>query len=50
MSDFDHYVGTRAVSDQHLFDTAALSTWLASPDAAAVTGEAYNISGGEFFA
>ncbi|MFO1191690.1 MAG: phosphotransferase [Rhodoferax sp.] len=28
MSDFDHYVGTRAVSDQHLFDTAALSTWL----------------------
>ena len=28
MSDFDHYVGTRAVSDQHLFDTAALGTWL----------------------
>ena len=31
-------------------ECAALITWLASPDAAAVTGEAYNISGGEFFA
>jgi aminoglycoside phosphotransferase (APT) family kinase protein len=28
MSDFDNYVGTRAVSDQHLFDTAALHAWL----------------------
>lgn len=31
-------------------ECAALITWLASPEAAAVTGEAYNISGGEFFA
>ncbi len=31
-------------------ECAALIAWLASPDAAAVTGEAYNISGGEFFA
>ena len=28
MSDFDHFVGTRAVSDQHAFDTAALTTWM----------------------
>ena len=31
-------------------ECAALIAWLASRDAAAVTGEAYNISGGEFFA
>lgn len=31
-------------------ECAALIAWLASPAAAAVTGEAYNISGGEFFA
>lgn len=31
-------------------ECAALICWLASPEAAAVTGEAYNISGGEFFA
>lgn len=29
MSNFDHFVGTRPVSEQHAFDTAALSTWLA---------------------
>ena len=29
MSNFDHFVGTRPVSDQHAFDTAALTTWLA---------------------
>ena len=29
MSNFDHFVGTRPVSDQHAFDTAALSAWLA---------------------
>ena len=28
MSDFDHFVGTRSVSDQHLFDVAALTAWL----------------------
>ena len=28
MSDFDHFVGTRPVSDQHAFDTAALTAWL----------------------
>lgn len=28
MSDFDHFVGTRAVSDKHAFDTTALTTWL----------------------
>ena len=28
MSDFDHFVGTQAVSDKHLFDTAALAAWL----------------------
>lgn len=31
-------------------ECAALILWLASPEAASVTGEAYNISGGEFFA
>ena len=31
-------------------EVAALVEWLTSPAAAAVTGEAYNISGGEFFA
>ena len=29
MSNYDHFVGTGAVSDQHLFDTAALTEWLA---------------------
>jgi len=28
MSDFDHFIGTRPVSDKHAFDTAALSAWL----------------------
>ena len=28
MSNFDHFVGTRAVSDQHAFDVNALTTWL----------------------
>jgi len=28
MSDFDHFVGTRAVSDKHAFDTGALTAWL----------------------
>ena len=28
MSNFDHFIGTRPVSDQHAFDTAALSAWL----------------------
>ncbi len=28
MNDFEHFVGTRAVSDQHLFDIGALSAWL----------------------
>ncbi|WP_332777719.1 phosphotransferase [Polaromonas sp.] len=28
MSNFDHFVGTRAVSGQHVFDTGALSTYL----------------------
>ena len=28
MSDFDHYIGTREVSGQHLFDTEALQAWL----------------------
>lgn len=28
MSDFDHFVGTRPVSEKHQFDTAALSAWL----------------------
>ena len=29
MSNYDHFVGTRAVSDSHAFDVDALSTWLA---------------------
>ncbi len=28
MSTFDHFVGTRPLSEQHAFDTAALSDWL----------------------
>ena len=28
MSNFDHFVGTRPVSEQHAFDTGALSAWL----------------------
>ncbi|APW42507.1 phosphotransferase family protein [Rhodoferax saidenbachensis] len=28
MSDFDHFVGTRSVSEKHAFDTAALTAWL----------------------
>ena len=28
MSDFDHFVGTRPVSEQHAFDTVALTDWL----------------------
>ncbi|TAH11894.1 MAG: phosphotransferase family protein [Curvibacter sp.] len=28
MSDFDHFVGTRSVSGQHVFDVAALDAWL----------------------
>ena len=28
MSDFDHFVGTRSVSEKHAFDTATLTTWL----------------------
>ena len=28
MSTFDHFVGTRAVSDQHAFDTEALTSWM----------------------
>ncbi len=28
MSDFDHFVGTQAVSDKQAFDVAALSAWL----------------------
>jgi aminoglycoside phosphotransferase (APT) family kinase protein len=28
MSDFDHFVGTRPVSEAHTFDVAALSAWL----------------------
>ena len=28
MTDFDHFVGTRPVSEQHAFDVAALSAWL----------------------
>ena len=30
MSGFDHFVGTRAVSDQHAFDVAALERWMAA--------------------
>ncbi len=29
MSNFDHFVGTRPLSEQHALDTAALSDWLA---------------------
>jgi aminoglycoside phosphotransferase (APT) family kinase protein len=28
MSDFDHFIGTRAVSDKHAFDVGALESWL----------------------
>jgi aminoglycoside phosphotransferase (APT) family kinase protein len=28
MSDFDHFVGTRSVSEKHAFDIAALTDWL----------------------
>ena len=28
MSEFDHFLGTRPVSEQHAFDVAALSAWL----------------------
>ena len=28
MSNFDHFIGTRAVSDKHAFDTTALTAWL----------------------
>jgi aminoglycoside phosphotransferase (APT) family kinase protein len=28
MSDFDHFVGTRSVSEKHAFDSAALTGWL----------------------
>jgi aminoglycoside phosphotransferase (APT) family kinase protein len=28
MSDFDHFVGTRSVSGQHVFDVTALDAWL----------------------
>ncbi|WOI44727.1 phosphotransferase [Acidovorax sp. BLS4] len=28
MSNYDHFIGTRPVSDQHAFDTRALSDWL----------------------
>ena len=28
MSQYEHFIGTRPVTDQHAFDTAALSTWL----------------------
>jgi aminoglycoside phosphotransferase (APT) family kinase protein len=28
MSNFEHFVGTRAVSEQHQFDVAALASWL----------------------
>ena len=28
MNDYSHFVGTRAVSDQHRFDIEALSAWL----------------------
>ena len=28
MSTFDHFVGTRAVSDQHAFDIEAMTAWL----------------------
>src|ERR1700712_5950471 len=28
MSDYDHFIGTRSVSDKHAFDIAALTAWL----------------------
>ena len=28
MTDFNHFIGTGAVSDKHAFDTAALTAWL----------------------
>lgn len=28
MSNYDHFIGTRAVSDKHAFDVAALTAWL----------------------
>jgi aminoglycoside phosphotransferase (APT) family kinase protein len=28
MSTFDHFVGTRAVSDQHAFDIDAMTAWM----------------------
>src|SRR6476661_11163884 len=28
MADYDHFVGTRPVSDQHAFDTEVLAAWL----------------------
>jgi aminoglycoside phosphotransferase (APT) family kinase protein len=28
MSDYDHFIGTRAVTGKHLFDTEALTAWL----------------------
>ncbi len=28
MTDFDHFIGTRAVSDKHVFDVAAFTAWL----------------------
>ena len=28
MSDYDHFIGTRPVSDKHAFDTGALTAWL----------------------
>jgi aminoglycoside phosphotransferase (APT) family kinase protein len=28
LADYDHFIGTRAVSDQHAFDVAALTAWL----------------------
>ena len=28
MNEFEHFIGTRPVSDKHAFDTAALTAWL----------------------
>ena len=33
MTDFEHFIGTRPVSDKHAFDTAALTAWLEAPAA-----------------